>query len=107
MTRQHRPDAELTPIVRARLADGATLDEVATWLVGTQPDLHPVLLVKILGDASGEEDVERMKTLVHERLPAPARVRAEALWEAAEMIWSGPMDIAEEESGIHPGGAGA
>jgi hypothetical protein len=105
VTRQHRTDAELTPVVRARLADGATLDEVATWLVEAQPDLHPVLLVKILGDASGE-DVERIKGLVHERLPAPARVRAEALWEAAEMAWSGNMNIAQEEPGIHPGGSG-
>jgi hypothetical protein len=79
---------------------------VASWLVHAHPDVHPVLLVKILVDASGE-DAQAIKSLVHERLPAPARVRAEALWEAAEMIWSGQMDIADEEPDLHPGGAGA
>jgi hypothetical protein len=51
-----------------------------------------MMLVKILCDASGE-DIETVKSLVHQRLPGPARARAEAVWEAAEMIWSGKMDI--------------
>jgi hypothetical protein len=101
-----RSEDELTLVARARLGDGATLDEAATWLVDAQPDLHSVLLVKILGDASGE-DVERSKALVLELLPPAARSRPEALWEAAEMIWSGQMDIADEEPGLHPGGARA
>jgi hypothetical protein len=79
---------------------------VASWLVHAHPDVHPVLLVKILVDASGK-DAQAIKSLVHERLPAQARVTAEALWEAAEMIWSGQMDIAEEEPDLHPGGPGA
>jgi hypothetical protein len=81
-------------------------DEILRAISGSPTDLHPVLLVKILGDAS-DEDVERIKALVHDRLPVSTRVRAEALWEAAEMIWSGQMDIAHEEPGLHPGGAGA
>jgi hypothetical protein len=56
--------------------------------------MHPVALVKILCDASGE-DLETVKLLLHQRLPGPARDRAEALWEAAELIWSGKMDGAD------------
>jgi hypothetical protein len=89
-----RVDAELTAAVREQLGAGAALDDVATRLVDGHSDIHPVALVKILCDASGE-DLETIKSLVHQRLPGPARDRAEAVWEAAEMIWSGKMDIAD------------
>jgi hypothetical protein len=91
---QGRSDARITAAVQERLDAGVGVGEVATWLVGAHGDLHPVALMKILCDASGE-DLETVKRLVHERLPGPARVQAEALWKAAEMIWSRELDIAD------------
>lgn len=91
---QGRSDAAITAAAKERVDAGAGVTEVATWLVGAHGDLHPVALMKILCDASGE-DLHTVKRLLYERLPGPARAQAEALWDAAEMIWSGELDIAD------------
>ena len=94
---------DLILAARTRLEDGVEVGQVVTGLIHAHPDLHPVLLVKMVGDASGE-NLEVIKKLVHQRLPTTRRAEAEALWKAAEMIWSGQMNPIGSEFGINAGG---